>query len=176
MGAPCPAALQLAGTAWGWGGLVGNLGALRAILRSGEVFVLTRMSFSCELGSVLQCKRGWEGSHAEMFTLWESHKKYMCCGVTLCWDGNSHFIPFIAFYFLCHYSIHKQIIPQPQTQLQRDAAVEKHKTGNSSTFSAKIIMLILMDINFCLFYKYCIRKLAFKFTPHQLLFSNDLFH
>lgn len=28
------------GTAWGQGGLVGSLGALRAVLRSGEVFVL----------------------------------------------------------------------------------------------------------------------------------------
>lgn len=26
------------GTAWGWGGLVGNLGALRAVLRSGRSF------------------------------------------------------------------------------------------------------------------------------------------
>lgn len=50
--------------------------------------------------------------------------------------------------------MHKQIIPQPQKQLQRDAAVEKNKTGNSSTFSVKIIMILLMDINFCLFYKY----------------------
>ena len=100
----------------------------------------------------------------------------MDCGIALCWDGNSDFIPFITFYFLCHYGVHKQIIPQLQKQLQWDAAVEKNKTGNSSTFSLKIIMLILMDINFCLFYKHCIMKLAFKLTPHQMLFNNDLFH
>lgn len=78
----------------------------------------------------------------------------MDCGITLRWEGNSDFIPPIVFYFLCHYRTHKQIISQPQKQLQCDAAVEKNKTGNSSTFSVKIIMILLMDINSCLFHKY----------------------